>query len=291
MTLAEAQAYCTAVTKRSGSNFYYSFLFLPRERREAMYAVYAFCREVDGAVDDPPPGSDPRDQLRRWRAELAAAYQGQPTHPVTISLAHHARRLALPRESFEDLIAGVEMDLTTMRYKTFEDLSLYCYRVASVVGLICLNIFATRSSQATDYAINLGLAFQMTNILRDLGSDAHRGRIYLPQEDLARFGYGEDDLLKKAYSPAFTELMRFECGRAREFYTNARRAMESLPREDRHALTVAEIMRGVYERILSRIEASGYRVFGPRITVPPAYRLAVAAGIWLRAQFAWRARL
>ncbi len=285
MTLSDAQAYCTALTKRSGSNFYYSFLLLPRLRREAMYTVYAFCREVDSAVDDPPAGTDPKAQLTRWRAELDAAYHGQPTHPVTISLADHVRRLDIPQKHFEDLIAGVEMDLHTTRYATFDDLSVYCYRVASVVGLICLHVFGTLSPLATRYAIDLGMAFQMTNILRDLGSDAERGRIYLPQEDLARFGYRETDLLARTYSTNLVELLRFECGRAQAFYTTARQSLDALPRTDQKALTVAEIMRGVYSRILRRIERSNYRVFGPRITIPRTYRLAIVAGVWLRSRF------
>ncbi len=288
MTLAEAQAYCTAVTKRSRSSFYYSFLFLPRARREAMDTIYAFCREVDSVVDDAPPGSDPHEQLRQWRAELAAAYHGTPTYPVTISLGEHARRLEIPQEYFEDLIRGVEMDLTITRYRTFEELYRYCYRVASVVGLICLKIFGTRSSHASDYAVDLGLAFQLTNILRDLATDADRGRIYLPQEDLARFGYREEELLRRTYSPAFIELMRFECARAREFYQNARQAVESLPATDRRALTVAEIMRGLYERILRRIEESDFRVFGPRISLASPYRLAIAAGVWLRSLLSYK---
>lgn len=284
MDLADAQAYCTAVTKRSGSNFYYSFLFLPKERREAMYTVYAFCREVDGAVDDPPPGSRPEEQVARWRTELHAAYHGRPTSPVAISLAGHARRLGIPQDYFEDLLRGVEMDLTTSRYATFEDLSLYCYRVASVVGLICLKVFGAESPLARDYAVSLGMAFQLTNILRDLGSDADRGRIYLPGEDLSRFGYREEDLLARTYSPAFTELMRFECGRARAYYDRARAAAARLPPADRRALTAAEIMRGVYGRILRRIEESGYRVFDSRIGLAPPHRLAIAAGVWLRSR-------
>jgi len=285
MTLSEAQAYCTAVTKRSGSNFYYSFLFLPRERRDAMYAVYAFCREVDSAVDDPPPGSNPQQALGQWRQELAAAYGGSPTYPVAVSLADHARRLNIPREHFEELIAGVEMDLTTPRYATFDELYRYCYRVASIVGLICLHIFGTRSAAAKDYAVNLVLAFQLTNILRDLAADADRNRIYLPQEDLARFGYRDADLLGRAYNPQFLELMRFEAGRAREFYRKAQAAADMLPLDDRRALRVAEIMRGVYARILDRIEASRYRVFDARITLSPPHRLAIAASVWLRSFF------
>jgi phytoene synthase len=284
MTPSEAQTYCAAVTKRSGSNFYHSFLFLPPARRDAMYAVYAFCREVDSVVDDAPLGSDPREQLQRWRDELNAAYLGIATFPVTISLAEHVRRLEIPQKLFEELLAGVEMDLTTRRYATFDDLRLYCYRVASVVGLICLKVFGTRAPLASEYAINLGIAFQLTNILRDLGADAERGRIYLPQEDLTRFGYRDQDLLTRTYSPSFLELMRFECERTRKFYEAARRAAQLLPAADRRALTVAEIMRAVYARILGRIESSGYRVFGRRISLAPPYRLALAAGVWLRSR-------
>jgi phytoene synthase len=284
MTAAEAQAYCTTLTKRSGSNFYYSFFFLPRERREAMYTVYAFCKEVDNAVDEPPAGSNPPEELRRWRQELTAAYHGRPTHPVAISLAEQARRFEIPQELCEELINGVEMDLSTNRYQTFTDLYQYCYRVASVVGLICLRIFGCRASRATAYAIDLGLAFQLTNILRDLGVDARNGRIYLPLEDLARFGYTEADLLAERMTPAYFALMQFECERARDFYGKARHTLEELSASDRQLLTVAEIMRGVYSRILERIESSNYRVFGPRIRLSSPHRLGVAAAIWLRSR-------
>lgn len=282
MSATDAQAYCEDVTKRSGSNFAYSFLFLPPPRRAAMYTIYAFCKEVDSAVDDPPPGSDPQRELAEWRRELEAVYHGTPSRPVAISLAHHARDLHIPRDYFEDLIAGVEMDLTISRYPTFDSLSLYCYRVAAVVGLICLHVFGTRSPRARDYAVNLGLAFQLTNILRDVGSDAAQGRIYVPQEDLVRFGYAEEDLVNRRYSAAFTELMRFECARAHHYYEKARAAAEGLPSDDRRALTVAEIMRSVYTRILARIERADYHVYEQRIGLSPSYRLAIAAGVYLR---------
>lgn len=284
MTPTQAQTYCTTLTKTSGSNFYYSFLFLPKARRDAMYTVYAFCKEVDNAVDEPPPGSHPQEELARWRRELAAAYDGTPTFPVTISLAQHVRDLSIPHAYFEELIKGVEMDLTTKRYATFDQLSLYCYRVASVVGLICLHVFGTTSPRAQDYAVNLGMAFQLTNILRDLGNDAECGRVYLPQEDFARFGYREEDLLHRRYKPEFTALMQFEVARAKDYYAKAARALASLPRNERQALTVAEIMRGVYGRILQRIEESGYRVLGDRVTLSSSHRLAVAAGVWLRSR-------
>ncbi|MFO0773980.1 MAG: presqualene diphosphate synthase HpnD [Nitrospiraceae bacterium] len=282
--LDEAQRYCTDLTKRSGSNFYYSFFFLSPDRRSAMYTVYAFCKEVDNAVDEPPPGSNPQAELARWRAELTAAYHGTPTHPVTISLADHARRFGIPQTLCEELIAGVEMDLTITRYQTFDDLYRYCYRVASVVGLICLRIFGTHSPTAEHYAIDLGLAFQLTNILRDLAVDGDNGRIYLPLEDLARFHYTEADLLARRKTPAFDAMMAFQCQRARRYYAQARSALQSLPPADRRALTVAEIMRGVYSRILDRIEGSQYQVFGPRIRLSSAHRLGLAAAIWLRAR-------
>lgn len=285
MTPAKAQAYCTDLTKKSGSNFYYSFLFLPRQRRQAMYTIYAFCKEVDSAVDEPPSGSNPQQQLRRWRMELEAAYHGTPSFPVTISLAEHARRLSIPQAYFEELIKGVEMDLTTARYKRFRDLSLYCYRVASVVGLICLHVFGTTSARAQDYAVDLGMAFQLTNILRDLGTDAAEGRVYLPEEDLDKFGCSTDMLRHRQNSPQLRDLIRFEAARAHEYYAKAAAAFEDLPAKDRRALTVAEIMRAVYFRILQRIERAKYLPFGPRVRLSTTHRLVVAAGVWLRSRF------
>lgn len=285
MTTTEAQAFCVNLTKKSGSNFYYSFLFLPKARRDAMYTIYAFCKAVDSAVDEPPPDSNPTEELRRWRAELDAVYAGAPTWPITISLAHHARELSIPKAYFEELIKGVEMDLLITRYKTFDELSVYCYRVASIVGLICLHVFGPTSPHAQDYAVDLGMAFQLTNILRDLGADAEQGRIYLPQEDLARFSCTESDLLQLKDSPQLQDLLHFEADRARRFYTKAQAALESLPGSDQRALTVAEIMRAVYSRILKRIELPGHQIFGPRARLSTSHRLAVAAGVWLRSRF------
>lgn len=285
MTSHEAQQYCTDLARRSGSNFYYSFFFLPQERRDAMHAVYAFCREVDGVVDDPAPGADPRTHLARWRADVAALYRTDGTacatssNPVIVCLTDHVRRLGIPQEYFDEIVSGVEMDLTINRYAAFRDLYQYCYRVASVVGLICLKIFGARAPEAQTYAVNLGVAFQLTNILRDLKPDGTRGRIYLPTEDLARFGYGEQDLLAGAYTPAFLSLMEFECRRAQEYY---RAADAALPESDRRALLPAEIMRAIYHTILERIESARYRVFDRRITLSPPRRVAVALGAWLK---------
>jgi len=285
MTAAEAQAYCTAYTKKSGSNFYYSFLFLPKTKREAMYTVYAFCKAVDSAVDEPPAGSDPKEELKHWRSELGAVYRGTPTSPITVSLAHHVKAFSIPKAYFEELIKGVEMDLFNNRYVTFDELSLYCYRVASVVGLICLHIFGVTSPRAQDYAVDLGMAFQMTNILRDLGVDAAEGRIYLPLDDLRACNYPEKAMMQKTYSPEFKTLMQQETARAHHYYEKAHAALLALPRLERQALTVAEIMRGIYSRVLRKIEESDYQVFGPRISLSTTHRLAIALGIWLRSRF------
>ncbi|MDX2252785.1 MAG: presqualene diphosphate synthase HpnD [Nitrospira sp.] len=282
MTAADAQAYCTAYTKQSGSNFYYSFLFLSKAKRQAMYTIYAFCKAVDSAVDEPPAGSNPKDELRRWRRELDAVYGGTPTLPITVSLAHHVKTLSIPKAYFEELVKGVEMDLSNNRYATFDDLSLYCYRVASVVGLICLHIFGTTSPRAQDYAVSLGMAFQLTNILRDVGADASDNRVYLPLDDLRASNYSEKALLQKTYSPEFKMLMQQEAARARQYYEKARAALAALPPSERRALIVAEIMRGIYSRILDKIERSGYQVFGPRISLSTSHRLAIALSIWLR---------
>jgi 15-cis-phytoene synthase len=285
MTPVEAQVFCTAYTRKSGSNFYYSFLFLPTARREAMYTVYAFCKAVDSAVDEPPAGSNPQDELKRWRSELDAVYSGTPTDPIAVSLAHHVKVLGIPKAYFEELIKGVEMDLFRNRYVTFDELSLYCYRVASVVGLICLHIFGVTSPRAQDYAVDLGMAFQLTNILRDVGADAAQGRLYLPLDDLHACKYSETSMLRQTYSPEFRTLMQQESRRARHYYDKAQAAFMALPRRERRALTVAEIMRGIYSRILTKIEQIDFQVFGPRISLSTSHRLAVALGIWLRSRF------
>ncbi len=226
--------YCSRLTRKSRSNFYYSFLFLSKEKREAMYAVYAFCRSVDDIADGQASGAEKQGLLDEWRRELDRCYQGKPGHPITVRLAQSVQRFPIPKEHFEELIAGVEMDLTQHRYATFRELYEYCYRVAGVVGLMCIEIFDYRNPKAKDYAVNLGVALQLTNILRDVRVDAERGRIYLPQDELARFDYSEEELLRGAYTPAFLDLMRFSAARARCYFQNAR---ELLAAEDRMSLT------------------------------------------------------
>ena len=248
-----------------------------------MSAIYSFCHEVDTTVDHPPCGVDPHDQLTQWRREIEAMYRGTPQHPMTIGLADHVNRLAIPREYFQELMNGMEMDLTIKRYATFEELSLYCYRVASVVGLICLHVFGTTDPRAHEYAMHLGMAFQLTNIMRDIGADAERNRIYVPQEDLATFDYSEQQLLAKTYSPQFVRLMAFQAARTREYYQKAQAVYDALSSTNRRALLSAEIMRTIYFDLFTRIEKARFAVFASRIRVPHPLRLALALTAWARA--------
>jgi phytoene synthase len=273
------------------TSFYYSFLVLPPAKRRAIIAVWDFCRAVDDAVDEVVPEAEWRggltadararaaSQVAMWRGELAAAYGGEPRTSQGRALAPFIREFGLPRERFDDLIDGVEMDLAYSRYPTFDALAEYCRRVASAVGLICVEIFGYRDPAARAYAESLGMALQLTNIVRDVAADARRGRIYLPAEDLARFGVSEEDLQRGALTPAVTSLLRFECDRAREFY---RRARAQRPRTDARSLVAAEIMGAIYFAILQRIERSGYDVFSRRVRVPRPHRALLALRIWLR---------
>jgi phytoene synthase len=281
--LAEAYAYCAAVTQRSSSNFFYAFRLLPPPRRQALCAVYAFCRFVDDIADD-ATRRDPQALLARWRDELARIYAGTPTHPIGRALADAVRRFPLAQQHFLDLIRGVELDLTRRRYETFDDLHEYCYLVASTVGLLCIEIFGHRQASARDYAVDLGVAFQLTNILRDVTEDAARGRLYLPLEDLRRFQCREADLFAGRYSPNVGALLAFECGRARAYYL---RAAGALAPEDRAALAPAEAMRLIYERLLRRIEARQFDVFGAgKVTLPRYEKVTLALTAWGRAQLA-----
>lgn len=276
------------------TSFYYSFLVLPPRKRSAIIAVWDFCRAVDDAVDEVVPENEwsggLSDEARAqatarvagWREELAAAYDGTPRTPQGIGLQPYVHEFNLPRARFEDLIDGVEMDLRTVRYATFPALVEYCRRVASAVGLICLEIFGYRNPEARTYAENLGLALQLTNIIRDISVDIVRGRIYLPAEDLERFGVGEDDLRSGRLTPQVIGLLQFECERAHTYY---RRAASHLPPEDARSLVAAEIMGGIYSAILRRIERRGYDVFSSRIRLPRSIRAAIALRLWVRARF------
>jgi phytoene synthase len=282
-TLREAYAYCEEITRRSSSNFFYAFRLLTPERRDALFAVYAFCRFVDDIADEDT--RNPTELLERWRQELALVYGGKPVHPISRALADVARSFPIERRHFLGLIRGVEMDLSTRRYGTFEELYQYCYLVASTVGLLCIEIFGYRSDTARQYAIDLGIAFQLTNILRDVLEDSQRGRIYLPLEDFRRFDCTEAELLSGHYSPRLGALLAFECGRARAYYL---RATGALAPEDRVSLAAAEAMRLIYERLLDRIEARHFDVFGSRITLPVYEKVTLALAAWGRSQWALR---
>jgi phytoene synthase len=271
------------------TSFYYSFLVLPAEQRQAIVAVWDFCRAVDDAVDEDEgevEGGSPvagdaarREAVAFWRAELARAFDGSPpSTPQGQRLQPFIAAFDLPRQAFDDVIDGVAMDLDTARYETFADLYEYCRRVASAVGLICIRIFGCRNDRAREYAVNLGVALQLTNILRDIPDDLARGRVYLPQEDLAAHGCTVDDLSKGLVTEPVRRLMMFECARARDFY---QRAILARPDEDRRRLVAAEIMRAVYFETLRRIERNGYDVFRGRVRVQRPMQAFIAVRQWL----------
>ena len=267
---------CAQVTRRSRSSFYYAFILLPPERRRALHAVYAFCRFIDDIADDESI-REPALLLKRWREELDRVYSGAPTRALSRALADSARRFNIPRNLFEEIINGVEMDLSRKRYQTWDELRPYCYRVASALGLICIEIFGYRNPSAKLYAENLGLALQLTNILRDVREDAERGRIYLPLEDLARFNVSEDEILGGVYSPNFVRLMDFEATRARELYALAQ---SELAPEDRATLLTAEAMRLIYAALLERIIKSNYRVLDRRHSLSAPHKLYLVGRAW-----------
>jgi phytoene synthase len=269
------------------TSFYYSFLVLPPDQRRAIVAVWDFCRAVDDAVDEAPAaatadGDRPpagRDAVPFWRDELARAFDGgTPRTGEGRSLQPFIKAFDLPRQAFEDVIDGVAMDLDTTRYETFDDLFEYCRRVASAVGMICIRIYGCRNAAARDYALNLGVALQLTNILRDVKTDLERGRVYLPLEDLRAYGCTVDDLAAGFVTEPVRRLIEFECRRARDFY---QRAKAALPAEDRKRLVAAEIMRAVYFETLQRIERSGHDVFTARARVPRPQQALIALRQWL----------
>ncbi len=284
--MEQALAFTQQHTKDSKTNFYYSFLFLPKKKRDAIFTVYSFCRETDDIVDEEVPLDQKQKNLDQWRREIDRCFAGYPRHKIMHALHHVIQDFPLPADYFHKLIDGCEMDLIHERYQTFDELSNYCYHVASVVGLICIEIFGYRSSNTKEYAVNLGKALQMTNILRDVGEDADRGRIYLPLEDLQRFGYSENEMLNQSYNDSYKELMHFEAQRATQFYQNAQDLFD--PR-DHDLLFPAEIMRVIYYTLLQRIQSSGYRVQNNRICISNPEKMRIALGHWLRSR--WRSLL
>jgi len=265
--------YCQQKAAQSGSSFYYSFLFLPPERRRAITALYAFCREVDDVVDESVEPAVARAKLAWWRGEIDAMIAGAPTHPVTRALQPFLSLHGLTREHLQDVIDGMAMDLDRNRYLDFAELERYCHLAAGVVGLMSARIFGYREESTLGYARDLGIAFQLTNIIRDVGEDARRGRIYLPQEDLAKFGVTAAQILRGEGGASFEALMAFEGARAREWYE---RAFAQLAPADRKAQRPGLIMAAIYRTLLDEIEHDRYAVLNQRIALTPLRKLWIA---------------
>lgn len=272
--------YCRQRAARSGSSFYYSFLFLPEARQRAIIALYAFCREVDDVVDETSDAAIARTKLDWWRNEVAAIYTGTPQHPVARAMTDVVNDYPIERARLEEIIDGMQMDLDRNRYATFDDLSLYCHRVAGAVGLLSAEIFGYTNPATRDYAHNLGIAFQLTNIVRDLGEDVRRDRIYLPLDDLARYGVTPADIAAGRGSDNMRNLLRFEIARARSYY---RQALEQLPKADRRAQRAGLIMAAIYQRLLDEIEGDVLRVLTARVSLTPIRKLWIAWRAWLAA--------
>ena len=272
--------YCADKAAQSGSSFYYSFRLLAPDRRRAITALYAFCREVDDVVDEVCDPNVARAKLAWWRDEVERIYDGTPQHPVAIALRDAVQRYRLPKDHLLRVIDGMQMDLEQARYATFADLEDYCDHVAGVVGLMSAEIFGYEDARTRDYARKLGVAFQLTNIIRDVGEDARRGRIYLPQEDLDRFGVAATDVLRAHASPAFVELMRFEADRARGWYDDA---IAALPARDRRSQRPGLAMAAIYRTLLDEIARDGFEVLDRRIALTPLRKL------WIATRAAWQA--
>jgi len=267
------QEYCQNKAAASGSSFYYSFRFLSPEKRDAIIALYAFCREVDDVVDETTDVNLARVKLQWWRDEINKLFHETPTHPVTLALANHLSNFHFVEEYFYEIIDGMEMDLDYDSYPTFKELSLYCYRVASVVGLLTIEIFGYEDRKTLKYAHDLGMAFQLTNILRDVHEDAMRGRIYIPLDELEKFGVDKYDLQKNETNENIVRLLEFQKNRALSYY---QKAFDLLPQNDRYAQRSGVIMAEIYLATLQEIENDGYRVLEHRIRLTPLRKLWLA---------------
>ncbi|AYN20269.1 presqualene diphosphate synthase HpnD [Alcaligenes aquatilis] len=270
--------YCQNKAAQSGSSFYYAFLFLPPERRRAITALYAFCREVDDVVDEVHEESVARMKLVWWRTQVADLYEGRAHHPVMQALAPHIKAFGLPQDELLAVIDGMEMDLDQMRYPSWSELERYCWHAASVVGLLSARIFGQTQEQTSDYAQKLGLAFQLTNIIRDVGDDARRGRIYLPQEDLDKFGVSPHEILDQQHSDRFEALMAFQTERAQDLY---RQAMRALPAVDRRAQRPGLLMAAIYHALLVEIANDRWHVLEQRISLTPIRKFWLAWKTWV----------
>ena len=276
-SISEAYDHCQAVTRREARNFYFAFVTLPKPRRRAIYAAYAFARLADDIADGSASTAAKAEQLGELRAGLRRAFDGTPDGPVLTALTDAADVYGIDPSLFEQLIDGVEMDLSPRRYETFEELRAYCYLVASVVGLICVEIFGYANPRARETAIDLGLAMQLTNIIRDVREDRDAGRVYLPQEDLRRFGYTKEAMVAGVVDEAFRALMRFEAERARAYFESSKPLITYLAPRSR---ACPAVLHALYHRLLDRIEERGFDVFSERVRLSSAEKLRIMATTW-----------
>lgn len=281
----EAYDHCQQVTRREARNFYFAFITLPTPKRRAIYAAYAFARLCDDIADSEAPVEQKVAELTQVHRLLERAFGGTPEGPVFVALADAAERYAIPHAYFDALIAGVEMDTTKDRYADFAELREYCYGVASTVGLICGEIFGYKEPVARQYALDLGLAMQLTNILRDIREDGERGRVYIPQDEMARFGYSEEELLRGIINGPFVELMRFQTDRARAYYALGAKLLPLVPLRSRACVS---ILHGLYSRLLDRIEERGFDVFQGRTRLPNREKLLLTGRLWATSVFSFR---
>jgi 15-cis-phytoene synthase len=287
--------------QQNNTNFFYSFSFLPKDEREAIHTVYAFCRYTDDIVDIDHPApllgatakdysevQRKRERLDRWRREVEKCYNGTSTHPIMLPLTAVVNRFSIPQQYLLTLIDGCERDLIQHRYRTFDELKEYCYSVASIVGLISIEIFGYKYDETKEYAVNLGYALQLTNILRDIKTDKDRGRIYLPEEDLVRFGYSEEDLMNNIHNEQFVELMRFQTRRTREYYHKARAALRA---DESITMFAAQIMDAIYYRLLEKIEIADYNIYNGKVSVSTAHKILIALRLWTKTHLLLKRKL
>ncbi|MFA6201561.1 MAG: presqualene diphosphate synthase HpnD [Gallionella sp.] len=271
--------YCQDKAAASGSSFYYSFLFMPKEKRRAITALYAFCREVDDVVDECSDEQVARTTLQWWRTQVAEIYSGRPQHPVAQALVPVVAQFNMAQEHLLEIIDGMEMDLDQPRYADFKSLQLYCYRVASVVGLLSVEIFGYKDRQTLKYAHDLGIAFQLTNIIRDVGEDARRNRIYLPMDEMQQFNVTAADILNANETENFQKLMAFQIERAQRFYDQA---LAQLPATDRKNQRTGLIMAAIYRATLDEVIHSGCHVLKERVSLTPLRKLWLAWTTWIK---------
>ncbi len=268
------------ISKKSKSSFYYAFNLLPEEKRDAMNTVYAFCRKTDDIVDENSDSTDLKyEKLRKWRIEFEKSFSGHSEFALLNKLGTTISNFNIPLDPFFELIKGMEMDLQKDRYKSFDDLQLYCYRVASTVGLMCIEIFGYKHPSTKQFAVDLGIALQMTNILRDIGKDAKNGRIYLPQEDLIRFNYSEQEIMSLVYNDNFRDLMIYESSRAKQYFNSA---TANLDLDDKKTMFAARAMQHIYYKMLENIIAADYDVFNNEIKVSKFEKVGIALGVWAK---------